>query len=283
MQSDFSIYGGRFKSKVFHFCGIGGVSMSGLAVILHKNGYIVQGSDINPGGNLEELKSDNVRIYDTQTASNLKGADIFVMTLAIKEDNEEYSEALRTGLVIIKRHELLGEILKNYRYSVAVSGTHGKTTVSAMTAYILRLAKLDPAIHIGSELFYEKHGTHFSESDYFVMEACEYGNSFHHFSPYIGVILNIEADHLDFFKDIDDVKKGFSGFASGIKKDGHAVYFSGDKNAKDVAVTSGSDPVSFGFDEGDDYMAGDIRVINQKTSFSVYKLKGGLYINPIHE
>lgn len=271
MHSDFSIYGSRYKDKVFHFSGIGGVSMSGLAVILYKNGYAVQGSDINPGSNLDELIRDNVMIFDTQTASNLDEADIFVMSLAIKNDNDEYTEAVRKGMVIIKRHELLGEILKNYRYSVAISGTHGKTTVSAMIGYILRLSKLDPAIHIGSELFYEKHGTYFSGSDYFVMEACEYGNSFHHFLPHIGVILNIEADHLDFFKDIDDVINGFSGFASGIQKNGHVVYFSGDKNAKKVSISNGPDPVSYGFDKNDDYMVGDIVLNGQKTSFSVFK------------
>jgi UDP-N-acetylmuramate--alanine ligase len=193
------------------------------------------------------------------------------MSLAIKEDNDEYIEAVKKGMVIIKRHELLGEILKNFRYSVAVSGTHGKTTVSAMIGYILRLAKLDPSIHIGSELFYEKHGTYFSGSDYFVMEACEYGNSFHNFSPFIGVILNIEADHLDFFKDTDDVIKGFSGFASGIQKNGHTVYFSGDHNAKKVSLTNAPGPVSYGFYENDDYMVRDIKTNGKKTSFSVFK------------
>jgi UDP-N-acetylmuramate--alanine ligase len=271
MSTEFVIYGNKYRNKVFHFSGIGGVSMNGLAAILHRSGYTVQGSDTNPGKNLEELIKSGVKIFNCQAGSNLDGVDIFVRSLAIKDDNKEYLSATARGIPIISRHELLGEIMKNYRYSVAVSGTHGKTTSSSIIGYILKLSKLDPSINIGADLFFERHGTHLSESDYFVAEACEYGNSFHQFKPYIGVILNIEADHLDFFKDIQDVKEGFKGFASGIKENGYIVYYSGDANAKETAEGSGKRSVSFGYSGEDDYMAGNIKTGNGQTTFSVYK------------
>ena len=245
--------------------------MSGLAAILHKNGYTVQGSDIHPGSNLAELRKEGVRIFSSQTGTDLNGVGVFVKSLAIKEDNEEYIQAQQMGLPIIQRHELLGEILNNFEYSVAVSGTHGKTTTSSMIGYILRLSKLDPSLHIGSDLFFQKHGTYYSGSDYFVLEACEYGNSFHSFKPYIGVVLNIEADHLDFFKDIMDIRAGFAGFASGIKENGYLVYHSGDASAKDIAISSQKRSVSFGFSESDDYMAGNISFKDTLTYFDIYR------------
>ena len=266
-----NIFDNKYKNKVIHFSGIGGVSMSGLATILHKSGYIIQGSDINPGKNLKDLIKAGVKIFDKQISSNLESADIFIRSLAIKEDNEEYVTAVKKNIPIISRHELLGEILKNFKYSVAVSGTHGKTTTSSLIGYILRLSKLDPSINIGSDLFFEKHGTHISQSEYFVLEACEYGNSFHYFKPYIGVVLNVEADHLDFFENLGDVKKGFKGFIDGIKNDGFAVYFSGDNNTGDIFSDYMKKTVSFGYLSNDDYMVNSIISEGNDTTFNVYK------------
>ena len=206
-----------------HFIGIGGISMSGLAEILLKEDFRVSGSDNKESALTEHLASLGASIFYGQKASNIiPGIDVAVYTAAIREDNEEYREAVRQGLPMLSRAELLGQLMTNYRMPVAVAGTHGKTTTTSMLSHILLAADLDPTISVGGILKAIGGNIRVGSSDVFVTEACEYTNSFLHFFPKIGIILNIDADHLDFFKDLDDIRNSFRRFAELLPEIGRA-------------------------------------------------------------
>ncbi|MCR4739222.1 MAG: UDP-N-acetylmuramate--L-alanine ligase [Lachnospiraceae bacterium] len=207
-----------------HFIGIGGISMSGLAEILLSRGFTVSGSDNKSSGLTDRLESAGIKIYIGQRAENIQdGTDLVVYTAAIHEDNPELSEVRRRGLPALTRAELLGQIMKNYALPVAVSGTHGKTTTTSMLSMILMAADTDPTISVGGILKEIGGNIRIGHSDYFVTEACEYTNSFLSFFPKYGIILNIEEDHLDFFKDLSDIRHSFRKFAELLPKDGALI------------------------------------------------------------
>jgi UDP-N-acetylmuramate--alanine ligase len=213
--------------KVF-FIGMGGISMSGLAEILNKQGFTVLGSDIKKSEITDHLEALGVQVFLGHHASHItEDIDLVVHTAAIKSDNVEYQEALRKKIALIDRAELLGQIMDNYKYSIAVSGTHGKTTTTSMISHILLQGKKDPTISVGGILNVIQGNILVGQSDYFVTEACEYYNSFLKFNPHLGIILNIDEDHLDFFKDLDDIRQSFKAFARRIPKDG-ALIINGD-------------------------------------------------------
>ncbi len=207
-----------------HFIGIGGISMSGLAEILMKGGFTISGSDSHESELTNHLEEKGVTIFYGQQASNIQeGIDVVVYTAAIHADNPEYVAAVKAGLPMLSRAELLGQMMKNYKYSVGISGTHGKTTTTAMIAVILMVAHKDPTISVGGILKAIGGNIRVGGSNLFVTEACEYTNSFLSFFPNMEVILNIEADHLDFFKDIDDIRHSFRLFAEKLPKEGLLV------------------------------------------------------------
>lgn len=204
-----------------YFIGIGGISMSGLAEILLEEGFQVSGSDIKPSPLTESLEKNNARVFYGQKASNLSGnVDVVVYTSAIHEDNPEFIAMKERQLPCLTRAELLGQMMQNYKVPVAVSGTHGKTTTTSMISSILLKAGLDPTLSIGGILKEIGGNIRIGKSEYFVTEACEYTNSFLSFFPKIGIILNIEEDHLDFFRDLDDIRHSFRRFAELIPEDG---------------------------------------------------------------
>ena len=207
-----------------HFIGIGGISMSGLAEILLDRGFKVSGSDREPSELTRVLEGKGVTVYYGQCADNIKdGIDLVVYTAAIREDNEEFMEVKKRNIPMLIRAELLGQIMKNYGVAVAVSGTHGKTTTTSMVTDILMKAGLDPTVSVGGMLKEIGGNIRIGASEYFVTEACEYTNSFLSFNPTAGIILNIEEDHLDFFKDINDIRSSFRRFAGLIPEDGVLV------------------------------------------------------------
>ncbi len=209
------------RPQHIHFIGIGGISMSGLARILLREGFIVSGSDARRSDLTDLLEQDGAIIYEGQRASNISDdTDVVVYTAAIHPDNPEYAEAVRRGLPLLSRAELLGRLMKNYATSVAVAGTHGKTTTTSMITEILLAAGKDPTISVGGMLSSIGGNIRIGSSDLFVTEACEYTNSFLSFSPTIEIILNIEADHLDFFSDIDDIRHSFRLFAEKLPENG---------------------------------------------------------------
>lgn len=207
-----------------HFIGIGGISMSGLAEILLDRGFMISGSDRQESALTRKLESNGALIFYGQKAENISDkCDLVVYTAAIHPDNPEYARAKELGIPLITRAELLGQMMINYRSSIAVSGTHGKTTTTSMLAHILLAADTDPTVSVGGILHAIDGNIRIGASDYFLTEACEYTNSFLHFNPTLGVILNVEEDHLDFFKDIDDIRHSFKKFTGLLPKDGALV------------------------------------------------------------
>ena len=204
-----------------HFIGIGGISMSGLAEILISKGFKVSGSDNKESELTDALSSEGATIYYGQRAENISDeTELVVYTAAIRQDNPEYAEVVRRGIPTLTRAELLGQLMRNYEIPIAVSGTHGKTTTTSMISMILMQAELDPTISVGGILKEIGGNIRIGNTGYFVTEACEYTNSFLSFFPKIGIILNIEADHLDFFKDLDDIYSSFRRFAQLLPEDG---------------------------------------------------------------
>ena len=214
-QIDFS------KPIHVHFIGIGGISMSGLASILLKQQFHISGSDAKESALTVGLEKEGAVIYYGQRASNIKdGTDLVVYTAAVHPDNPEYAEAAVRGIPMMSRAELLGQLMRNYRTPIAVSGTHGKTTVTSMASHILLEADMDPTISVGGILKAICGNIRVGGHETFITEACEYTNSFLHFYPRISLILNIDADHLDFFKDLEDIRNSFRLFAQRLPEDG---------------------------------------------------------------
>ena len=207
-----------------HFIGIGGISMSGLAEVLLGRGFPVSGSDMHPSPLTEHLEKAGATVNIGQRAENITpDIDVVVYTAAVHPDNPEFAAAAEAGLPMLTRAELLGQMMKNYRKAVAVAGTHGKTTTTSMLAEILMEAEADPTVSVGGMLDSIGGNIRVGKSDLFVTEACEYTNSFLSFFPTVGVILNVGADHLDFFKDLEDIRHSFRRFAGLLPEEGLLV------------------------------------------------------------
>lgn len=220
-----SMYKINFQNPIHvYFIGIGGISMSGLAEILLTESFKISGSDRKKSPLTESLEEKGAVIYYGQETSHLKpDVDLVVYTSAILPDNPEYIAMEQLGLPRLTRAQLLGQMMKNYRIPIAVSGTHGKTTTTSMISQILLQNDSDPTLSIGGIFPPIGGNIRVGRSDYFVTEACEYTNSFLSFFPKIALILNIEEDHLDFFKDINDIRSSFRRFASLLPADGTLI------------------------------------------------------------
>ena len=207
-----------------YFIGIGGISMSGLAEILLSKSFRVSGSDRAPSDLTLKLEEQGVTVYYGQREENISSdIDLVVYTSAIKPDNPELVATNKLGIASLTRAQLLGQMMRNYETPIAVSGTHGKTTTTSMISQILLENDEDPTLSIGG--IYKPIGGNIrvGSSDRFVTEACEYTNSFLSFYPKISIILNIEEDHLDFFKDINDIRNSFHEFARLLPADGTLI------------------------------------------------------------
>ncbi|MFR9164224.1 MAG: UDP-N-acetylmuramate--L-alanine ligase [Lachnospiraceae bacterium] len=234
-----------------HFIGIGGISMSGLAEILLERGFTVSGSDARESELTKKLEAHGAKLFYGQKAENImEGTDVVVYTAAVHPDNPEYAAAAGRSIPILTRAELLGQIMRNYNQSVAVAGTHGKTTTTSMLTEILMEARKDPTISVGGMLDAIGGNIRVGGPEMFVTEACEYTNSFLSFFPTMEIILNIEADHLDFFKDIDDIRNSFRRFAGLLPEDGILIINSDIREYEEICkglpcqvITVGSDPV----------------------------------------
>lgn len=207
-----------------HFIGIGGISMSSLAEILLKEGFTISGSDASRSALTSHLESLGASIACGQRAENIHGdIDVVVYTAAIHPDNPEYAAAEAAGIPMLTRAELLGQIMRNYRTAIAVAGTHGKTTTTSMLSTLLLAAEKDPTITVGGILPEIGGNIRVGHSDTFLTEACEYTNSYLSFYPTVSIILNIEEDHMDFFKDLADIRSSFHRFAGLLPDDGLLV------------------------------------------------------------
>ncbi len=242
-----------------HFIGIGGISMSGLAEILLNEHFVVSGSDALESELTKKLEQSGAAIFYGQDAKNIQpGTDFVVYTAAIHENNPEYRAAKKAGIPMLSRAELLGQIMENYGQSVAIAGTHGKTTTTSMATQIFLAAKSDPTISVGGILPAIGGNIRVGHSDYFITEACEYTNSFLHFYPKYSIILNMEADHLDFFKDLEDIRNSFHLFASNTKTDGTIIINGEIADIQNFTRGLSQKIVTYGFDASYDYYAGQI-------------------------
>ena len=189
-----------------HMIGIGGSSMSGLAEMLIEQGYRVSGSDRDETYLVHFVREKNAEVMIGHKAENVHGADLVVYSAAIPQDNPERAEARKLGIPSIERATLLGQLMEGYQRAVGICGAHGKTTVTSMLSQMLMENGMDPSIHIGGRLDAVGGSTRVGHSPIFVAEACEYNRSFLHLSPTVAVVLNIDADHLDCYKDIDEIE-----------------------------------------------------------------------------
>lgn len=236
-------------SKI-HFTGIGGISMSALAEIMISKGFTVTGSDSKESEITDHLESLGTTIYYGQKAENVsEDTEVLIYTAAVKEDNPELVAARELNIPLLTRAQFLGQIMKNYSVAIGVAGTHGKTTTTSMLSQIMLEADTDPTILVGGIMPAIKGNTRIGRSDKLITEACEYTNSFLSFAPTIGIILNVAADHLDFFKDLDDIRLSFRKYAELIPENGALIINSDIDNVeyfteglKCHVITFGSDP-----------------------------------------
>lgn len=242
-----------------YFMGIGGISMSGLAEILLEEGFQISGSDMKSSDLTRRLEAKGIRIFYGQTASNLSSdIDLVVYTAAIREDNEEWQMAKQMGIPMLTRAQLLGQIMDNYHNSIAVAGTHGKTTTTSMISQVLLEAKTDPTITVGGILSAINGNLRVGNSEVFISEACEYTNSFLNFRPKYSIILNVEAEHLDFFRDLEDVRCSFRKFAANTRPDGATILNGEIDNYEELVANLPQQIITYGFDSRFDFYVKDI-------------------------
>ena len=254
-----------------HFIGIGGISMSGIAHILLANGFNISGSDMNKSAVTDELEALGATIKTPQKADNITDdIDLVVYTAAIHPDNPEYQECKKRNIPMETRADILGQLMKSYGKAICVSGTHGKTTTTAMVAQILMSADTDPTVSLGGIL--PAFGNiRIGKKDVIAVESCEYTNSFLSFFPTTAVILNIAPDHLDFFKDLDDIRNSFRRFAELVPQGTGKVVINSEIDNTDFFKPEGvSGFVTFGLDSRSDYYATDIAY--DKNGFASYTL-----------
>ena len=227
-----------------HLVGIGGVSMRPLGLVLQGMGLVVTGSDMSSSVSTQELVSKGITVHIGHHAENINGADCIIRTAAAHNDNPEIAAARSAGIPVFERAQAWGVIMREYKNAVCISGTHGKTTTTSMVTHILMEAELDPTVMIGGYLPLLHAGHRVGQGETIVLESCEYCDSFLNFAPTLAVILNVEADHLDYFKDLADVQKSFRKFAS---LSSGSILANGD-DPHVVQALDGMEYVSFGFD-----------------------------------
>ena len=247
------------KPLHIHFIGIGGISMSGLAEILLGEDFVISGSDSKSSPLTQALEKKGATIYYGQRATNITDdVDVVVYTAAIHPDNPEFACAKEKGLPMLTRAELLGQIMRNYDTPVAISGTHGKTTTTSMVSHILLAGDCDPTISVGGILPAIGGNIRVGNSETFVTEACEYTNSFLSFFPKISIILNMDADHLDFFKDIDDIRHSFRKFAELLPADGALIINADTPKYEEIIKELPCKVITYSLEKEADYTADNI-------------------------
>ena len=247
-----------FNFSKIHFIGIGGISMSGLAEIFLSRGYKVSGSDMKATPIVNKLKDKGAIIHIGHSASNIGDVDFVVYTDAISSDNPELLEAKNRGITTMDRGNFLGKLMRGYENSIAVSGTHGKTTTTGMISIILDNSTLDPTILLGGELDQIGGNVKIGKDSYLLTEACEYKGNILKFQPTLGIILNIEEDHLDYFKDLDHIIKTFSDFGKSLDSDKTLVVNGDDSNVLKAVKDVNCNVVTFGIKENVNYKASQI-------------------------
>lgn len=259
--------------KRIHLLGIGGTSMSGIAEILKKWGFYVTGSDANDSELLKKIRQDGIPVTIGHDLDSLKKADLVVYSAAIPQDDIEMLEANRLGIELMERSTFLGLITKAYKNTISISGTHGKTTTTSMISVCFLEAHRDPTIQVGAILKAINGNNRVGNSDCFILESCEYVESFLKFHPRTEIVLNIDNDHLDYFKDLDHVKNAFIKFVGLLPNDGLLVLNADDKNSVDLYKYTNAKIVTFGIEnEKSNFIARNITFDNNGFAlFDVYR------------
>jgi UDP-N-acetylmuramate--alanine ligase len=255
------------QNSHIHLIGIGGVSMSGIAKILARRGYQVSGSDLSAGKYFNLLKKEQIELFVGHKAEQIAGADLIVKTSAVAADNSELQAAQKAGIKVVKRAEILAELMKNKK-TIAVAGTHGKTTTTAMLATIFKKAGLDPAIMVGGYLSEIAGNTVDGQGEYFITEADESDGSFIYFDPDLLLITNLEWDHPDYYHSLTEFKQVFKDFSAKNDKKAVILYNSDDYNLLELFAQR-KKAIRFSLKQGD-YLAKNISYQAQKSSFDLY-------------
>lgn len=266
--------------KIF-FIGIGGISMSALAVICKTIGYDVYGSDRESSDITQNLEKLGIKIYIGHDKNHIDNSfDIVVYTAAISKDNEELVKSLSLGINTMERANFLGHIMEKYDNSIAISGTHGKTTTTSMTTLIFNESNKKPTALIGGVFANIGGNVEIGSSDIFITEACEYVDSFLQFYPKIAMITNIEEDHLDYFEDLNQIKNSFLKFSNQVKENGFVIANGDDKNVRDALKNSNSDIYYYGFDNSNDFVIRNLEFDdNSYPIFDIYYENDGVLID----
>ena len=252
-----------------HLVGIGGVSMSPLAEVLHDAGIKITGSDQKESSVTQRLRTLGIPVAIGHFPESVHGADMVIRTAAARDDNAEIAEARALGIPVFERADAWGNIMRDYANAVCVSGTHGKTTTTSMVTQILLAAEADPTVMIGGTLSTIGSGYRVGQGDTIVLESCEHYDSFLHFFPTIAVVLNVDADHLDYFGSLDGVKKSFAAFANSVPDTGSIVCNADDENTLDALQPLGRDLFTFGFASHADIYAEDVKLTNRGSTFDI--------------
>ncbi len=264
-----------------HFIGIGGISMSGIAHILLSKGHRVTGSDKTPSTITEKLRARGATIYKGHSPKHINSPDLVVYTSAVSQDNIELTTAREKGIETVDRATMLGFIMKEYRYNVAIAGVHGKTTTTSMISLIVERAGFDPTLLIGGELDGIGGNVKTGKGPYLITEACEYRENFLKFYPYIAVILNIDEDHLDFFRDLEHIKSAFKGFANLVPKHGWVVAYHNDKAVMDIIADVPCKVITYGLDRGAKIQGRNI-TFDEKGCATFELYNNGSFVDSIH-
>ncbi|MFA4916356.1 MAG: UDP-N-acetylmuramate--L-alanine ligase [Syntrophales bacterium] len=275
------IVGMARRIKRIHFVGVGGIGMSGIAEVLLNLGYTISGSDLSLSDITGRLTSLGAKIFTGHHASHIGDADVVVTSTAVKADNPEVLEAHKRNIPVIPRAEMLAELLK-MKFSIAVSGSHGKTTTTSMVATVLAHGGLDPTMVIGGKLVSIGSNAKMGKGAIIVAEADESDGSFLKLSPSLAVITNIDLEHLDYYRDIEEIKDAFIQFANSVPFYGPAILCFDDKHVKEILPKIKRRTVTYGLTSPSDYQARDISFTGSSTCFSLYhqdSLMGEIVLN----
>lgn len=266
MKSSKNIEAYLVAGKHIHLIGIGGVSMRPLGLVLRGMGIEISGSDMNSSVSTDELISKGIQVFIGHSAKNVVGADCIIRTAAVHNDNPEIAFARAHGIPVFERAQAWGVIMRSYKNAVCIAGTHGKTTVTSMVTQIFMEAQRDPTVMIGGTLPLLHAGHRVGNGDTIIMESCEYCNSFLNFFPTVALINNIEADHLDFFKDLADIQASFRKFAALVPADGYIIANGDDANTRQAL--DGMNYLTFGLNAKNDYHCENLSA--DERSFDIY-------------
>lgn len=266
-----------------HLIGIGGSSMSGIAEYLKTSGKKVTGSDRELNHNVLKLKDLGIDIALGHSKDNITNPDLVIYTKAASDDNPELIEAKNKNIKIIERAEFMGLLTRHHKNSICISGTHGKSTTSSMIALTFLEDEKDPSIQVGAVIKNINSNNRCGKSDFFILEACEYKDQFLEFNPKVEVILNMDADHLDYFKTFENIKKSFRKYVSLLPEDGLLVLNADDENVLELKNHTRAKVITYGINKEADYRATNISFDeNGCASFSVHDKTFTLSVKGTH-